>query len=230
MTHAAASLVHSSPAHASLSWVLRRWIVGRSEIPIALLHMCEPAIVSELAAATGLEVPTHSAVIHTSSIMDIAQGTLRITHYLEHKPRPRGFFYGSRSLNPIYPQIHKLDDVTRYNSANTIVTRYQDAPNRCSTPKRPNTEGLWVRSLKKPPPSPRTFYLTTMMRSASFVSPEAKKQLFGMARNARIRVSSQGPYMQKTRSQKALDVMNDFHKRETNAGFARNQLGGFFTH
>ena len=162
--------------------------------------------------------------------MDPVQGSLRITHYLEHKPKPRGFYFGSRSLNPTYPAIHKLDDVTRYNSARCIVTRYQSTPNRTATPKRPATQGLFVPSLKKRPPSARTFYLTTIMRSASFVSPTAKQQLFDMARNATIRVGTTGPTLQRAKSHKAMDVMNDFHKRETNAGFARNQLGGFFTH
>ena len=87
-----------------------------------------------------------------------------------------------------------------------------------------------VRSLKKRPLSPKTFYLSNIMKSASLVSLDAKKALFTKARQAQIRVSTAGPYTQHLKSQKALDVMNDFHKRETNAGFARNQLGGFFTH
>ena len=162
--------------------------------------------------------------------MEPVQGSLRISQYLEQKPRPRGLYYGSRSLNPAYKEIHKLDDVTRYNSSSYNVTRYQSSPNRASTPKKPQSSGGLVRSLKKRPPSPRTFYLTGILKTASLVSLDSKKQLFGMARSANIRVSTAGPFMQSVKSQKALDVMNDFHKRETNAGFARNQLGGFFTH
>lgn len=162
--------------------------------------------------------------------MDPATGVFRITQFLEHRPKPRGFYYGSRSLNPSYAAIHKLDDVTRYNSAVHVVTRYQSSPNRCATPKKPTTQSGLVRSLKKRPLSPRSFHLSTIMKSTSLVSLEAKRELMTKARCANLRISTAGPITQAVKAHNPQDIMNDFHKRETNAGFARNQLGGIFTH
>jgi len=162
--------------------------------------------------------------------MDHSAGVLRITQYLDHRPRPRGFYYGSRSLNPSYADIHKLDDVTRFNSAVHEVTRYQSNPNRAATPKKPDSQGGLVRSLKKRPLSPRSFYLSTIMRSTSLVSLQAKQDLMAKARSANLRVSTAGPATLAMKAPNPQDVMNDYHRRETNAGFARNQLGGIFTH
>ena len=162
--------------------------------------------------------------------MDPTTGVFRITQFLEHRPRPRGFYYGSRSLNPNYADIHKLDDVTRYNSAVHVVTRYQSSPNRAATPKKPTTQGGLVRSLKKRPLSPRSFHLSTIMKSASLVSLQAKRDLTIKARSANLRLSTAGPSTLAVKASNPQDILNDFHKRETNAGYARNQLGGIFTH
>lgn len=62
------------------------------------------------------------------------------------------------------------------------------------------------------------------------VSLAAKRDLMVKARDANLRISTAGPASQMVKAPNPRDVMNDFHKRETNSGFARNQLGGIFTH
>jgi len=68
------------------------------------------------------------------------------------------------------------------------------------------------------------------MKSTSLVSLEAKRDLMVKARHANLRTSTAGPTTKAVKAPNPQNIMNDFHKRETNAGFARNQLGGIFTH
>ncbi|CAG9334757.1 unnamed protein product [Blepharisma stoltei] len=133
----------------------------------------------------------------------------------------------SRSINPKYNKIDKLDDVTRYNSANYNVNLYQNYPNRCGTPIKSS------RKHHKPgykfDISPKVRLVRDLFDESFSISPEKKKELFIKAVEAPLRASSAQPKILCHKGGAGRAVMNDFHIRETNPGFARNALGGYYT-
>ena len=136
-------------------------------------------------------------------------------------------FKASRSINPQFPQISKQDDVTKYNSANFNVYFYKDYPNRSGTPIKCSfkTKKLeFQRSV-----SPKREFVTSLMGNSFEMSPEAKNKIIYQALSAQIRKDTSPPKLVIVSSGPKGSVMNDFHKRETNPGFARNGSGGFYT-
>ena len=63
----------------------------------------------------------------------------------------------------------------------------------------------------------------------SFVDPEVQRSIVKYAMNAHIRTDLSPPRVTIVQPGPKLFVMNDFHKRETNQGFARNSSGGYYT-
>ena len=149
----------------------------------------------------------------------------KLKSYNSYK-RPIKHFRASRSINPMFPNISKLDDVTRFNSANCNVYFYKDYPNRALTP---------IKSIcpKKPlcykaQTSQKQQFITTFMND-SYISPEGQKKIVKNAMAADLRIDRSPPRFNVVSAGTKAFVMNDFHKRETNAGFARNGSGGFYT-
>lgn len=135
----------------------------------------------------------------------------------------------SRSKDLFYSDIHKGDDVTRFNTKNFNVTCYQSFPNRKSTPIRPPQKPNFNTGFK-PSPDTKKEYLKGMLRSQSSVGTYLKKSLLSKAAESNIRMNTGGPKITVHGSGKLPFIMNDYHIRETNPGFARNELGNFFTH
>jgi len=127
----------------------------------------------------------------------------------------------SRSFNPTYNEVSKLDDVTRYNSSAHNVNFYQDYPNRQGTPIRPQRRNQSV-SYRKPVPEKVKFL------NSLFTDSNLKSKLFSTAAKANLRTSNNLRIVKHTAGNNKF-VMNDYHNRETNAGFARNEAGGFYT-
>jgi len=126
------------------------------------------------------------------------------------RTRQRLVYRCARSSQPLYNEPYRLDDATRFNSAQHQVALYQDYPNRSSVPKPP------------PLASPAS-------RKRDVLTPELYAEVMKLVRGHRLRMRTAGPMVRVFGGQTRLpDVMNDFHVRETNPGFARNELGGFF--
>ena len=132
----------------------------------------------------------------------------------------------SRSINPEFPQISKQDDVTLYNSANFNVYFYKDYPNRARTPIKSESP---CRPLGyKHSVSPKKQFITTFMNYAN-VDPDVQRSIVKYAMDAPIRTDLSPPKLASVQPGSKRFVMNDFHKRETNPGFARNSSGGYYT-
>lgn len=154
--------------------------------------------------------------------------------HLENKLRsfeisktPKSAFKVSRSLNPEFPHISKFEDVTRYNSANYNVYFYKDYPNRQGTPikaKRTNNVLGYRKSL-----SPTKQKLMDIIEKGAQVSANVKRTLIETAMQAQLRSDASPLKMVKVAPGPGSSTMNDFHKRETNPGYARNGSGGFYT-
>lgn len=155
----------------------------------------------------------------TDDYLKFHQYALRKSPNPIHKP--------SRSLNPFYKKIDKLDDVTRYNSANFNVNTYQNYPNRQGTPikskRRKSTEGF-KRSI-----SPKVRLVRDLFGNQLNASSEKTRELFLRAVEAPIRTKTAQINVVSHGGGVSRAVMNDFHIRETNPGFARNALGGYYT-
>jgi hypothetical protein len=67
------------------------------------------------------------------------------------------------------------------------------------------------------------------VKDGNLVSEIAKKQLAELAFKANLRDMTASPVICTVNAGPVGTTMNDFHKRETNAGFARNAAGGFYT-
>ena len=140
---------------------------------------------------------------------------------------PRKIFKVSRSLNPEFSQKSKQDDVTRYNSANYNVYFYKDYPNRGGTPIKTNSK---MKSLKyQRNVSPKVTFINRLMKENNAINPEAQKKILSSALSAQIRVDYSPPRINIVDPGPKGFVMNDFHKRETNPGYARNGSGGIYT-
>lgn len=67
------------------------------------------------------------------------------------------------------------------------------------------------------------------MQEATFTSNEVKQKLMTQAKEAALRVKTAVPMMIRAGPGRLNAVINDYHIRETNPGFARNKFGGFYT-
>lgn len=146
-----------------------------------------------------------------------------------YRTQPRSTNWYSRSINPRYRDIHKQDDVTRYDCSIHNVSHYQNYPNRVSTPKRSPKRRRQSAPRTDRPASPKEQYVQTLLQDTSLVSPEVKQRLAVHAKEAALRVTTAMPMMVRNGPGRLNAVINDYHIRETNPGFARNKLGGFYT-
>mmetsp|Transcript_29118 Transcript_29118/g.52095 ORF Transcript_29118/g.52095 Transcript_29118/m.52095 type:complete len:165 (+) Transcript_29118:2907-3401(+) len=139
------------------------------------------------------------------------------------------FFRTSRSVNPEYKEIYKLHDVTRYNAATHNVAHYKDFPNRAGTPIRPSLSPK--RSVERQrAQSPKYNLIRSMIGGKEPLREEIRKGLIETAMETPIRVTTAGPTIARHHTGRVGGVINDYHSRETNPGFSRNDFGGgFFT-
>lgn len=140
---------------------------------------------------------------------------------------PRSTFKASRSINPEFPHVSKFEDVTRYNSANYNVYFYKDYPNRSGTPIKAERKQAVVGYRSSL--SPKHVKVLQLVDNGSGVNEDAKQRLMKIALEAQLRNDTSPPKVIKVSPGPASSTMNDFHKRETNAGYARNGSGGFYT-
>lgn len=140
---------------------------------------------------------------------------------------PKSTFKAARSINPDFPHVSKFEDVTRYNSANYNVYFYKDYPNRSGTPIKAerNTKVLGFRKSV----SPKHGKVMQLVDNGTSVSEQVKRELMQKALEAQLRNDTSPPKVVKVSPGPASSTMNDFHKRETNSGYARNGSGGFYT-
>jgi hypothetical protein len=156
----------------------------------------------------------------------IAQATLSKLQTWSSSKNSKLKLKASRSINPEFPHISKLDDVTRYNSANFNVYSYKDYPNRSGTPINPGNKPRSIEYETRK--SPKKEYIKDLMRNTGVASPEAKKLILVNALSAELKVNASLPKITTIPPGPEGSVMNDFHKRETNPGYARNGSGGGF--
>mmetsp|Transcript_18617 Transcript_18617/g.18594 ORF Transcript_18617/g.18594 Transcript_18617/m.18594 type:complete len:85 (-) Transcript_18617:29-283(-) len=84
---------------------------------------------------------------------------------------------------------------------------------------------MYSRSL-----SPKVSYVKSLLRKSSVGGgEEMNKDLFNRALEANLRTMDK-PKMLKHKAGISHYVLNDFHIRETNPGFARNELGRIYNH
>lgn len=147
----------------------------------------------------------------------------------QYRVHPHSYQWYSRSVNPRYKHIHRLDDATRYDCSTFNVSHYQDYPNRAGTPKK--SPGRRRNSSKKAITSVSVGQdaLKKLVSGLSFSSIEVRERLAAQVREAPLRLKTAGPLIAKVAGGRVSAVMNDFHVRETNPGFARNKMGGFYT-
>jgi len=145
----------------------------------------------------------------------------------ESSRSPRGTFKASRSINPEFPHVSKFEDVTRYNSANYNVYFYKDYPNRTGTPLKAERKQK-VMGFRKSL-SPKTVKVMQLVDNGAGVSQDVRQRLMQQALEAQLRSDTSPPKVVKVSPGPGSSTMNDFHKRETNAGYARNGSGGFYT-
>ena len=119
----------------------------------------------------------------------------------------------SRSRNLEYESISKLDDVTKYNSPAHQVAFYKNYPNRSGTPIKINRPQAGKRANDKTRPG---------------ISGRNDINDSQMTKNA-LTTGNAGPCLNIHGSTTNSFVINDFHNKQTNPGFARNNLGGFYT-
>jgi hypothetical protein len=140
---------------------------------------------------------------------------------------PKSTFRAGRSINPDFPHVSKFQDVTRYNSANYNVYFYKDYPNRTGTPIK--AEQRARRTGYRKSLSPKHAQVVQLLDNRFNVSEEIKQKLVETALAAQLRTDTSPPKVCSVAPGPGSSTMNDFHKRETNAGYARNGSGGFYT-
>ena len=151
---------------------------------------------------------------------------LKIKNYAKVKS-PKSTFKASRSINPQFPHISKFDDVTRFNSANFNVYFYKDYPNRSGTPIK--TQQRTVNSGYRRSLSPKKQQLLHLIDNGNSIDQNLKRTLLEKALQAPLRTDTSPPKVNLIAPGPLGSTMNDFHKRETNPGYARNGSGGFYT-
>ena len=132
-----------------------------------------------------------------------------------------------QTRNPKYESISKLDDVAKYNSSVNQVAFYKNYPNRSGTPIK----------IRKSPEQPKVEtsgndknrHLQKILQSTFTDDMPIDPQLLKNALKAELRIGSTGPGINTHGNATNASVMNDFHNKQTNPGFARNNLGGFYT-
>lgn len=143
----------------------------------------------------------------------------------------KSLFAVSRSFNPEYPNIDKLQDVTRYNSHAYNVTHYRDYPNRIGTPKKPSRSQTATMH-ERLSVSPKLAKLRSLVTDIAPLGDDVRRSLMKSALNSPMRLDSAGPKIVQHGCGRLGFVMNDYHSRETNPGYSRNHQfgGGFYTH
>lgn len=126
-----------------------------------------------------------------------------------------------RSGNADYKEMHKLEDITKYNASVYNVAFYKNSPNRSGTPIRPNPT-LTPKTDRKI--SYKKKYLNDIIKEVPFVEKIYREALKFKPRDTNINLPLVR-HMGKTN----IAVYNDYHIRETNSGYARNTYGGYYT-
>jgi hypothetical protein len=135
----------------------------------------------------------------------------------------------SRSVDPNFKHIHKMDDVTRYDAANFNVSRYKNYPNRAGTPIKLNREKSFNPVPTRKSVSPQHQYVKKLFEGATTIDDQLRKTLYSTALGSALRTSTSPPVIIKQGTGKISHVINDDHSRESNAAYSRNKLGGFYT-
>jgi hypothetical protein len=135
----------------------------------------------------------------------------------------------SRSKEIFYDDIGKTRDKINYDSKACNVFRYQCSPNRDATPikppKRVQTTGFMSRRKSK-----QELMVLSMAKTFSNIDEKKKQEIIDMAKCTNLRYSESLPRFTGYKSRRLPFVINDYHIRETNPGYARNDLGNIFTH
>lgn len=129
-----------------------------------------------------------------------------------------------RSKEPVFSQISKQDDAARYNTLANNVYFYKNYPNQMGTPiksSRKCTGKTFKRNV-----SPKEHFTKELLRK-TVRNEEIPRSLYAAALRAELRDSGH-PTFRTYQSAKTTYVFNDFHRKETNQGFARNGSGGFY--
>ena len=136
----------------------------------------------------------------------------------------------SRSKEILNAAMSKLQDITRYNSYKNNVYFYKSSPNRGDTPIKVPKTPKTGQEFYKPKKTNQELFLLNIARSFENIPTETKKKFILQGTKSQIRLGTTLPSMTEHRERKNPFILNDFHIRETNPGFARNDYGGFFTH
>ena len=133
----------------------------------------------------------------------------------------------ARSREHFFKNNGLYEDKTKYAAAHHQVCAYKSFPNRASTPlKSPFSPSTKLPQLRTPGKSHHP-YVASVMGSFASVPAAEKKRLLGAVKTFSI---PEGPRIVMHKEGTSKSVANDYHNRETNPGFARNDLGGMFTH
>lgn len=135
----------------------------------------------------------------------------------------------SRSVDPNFKHIHKMDDVTRYDAANFNVSRYKNYPNRAGTPIKLHREKTPRQVPTRKSVSPQHQYVKKLFEGTTTIDEQLRKTLYSTALSSALRTSTSPPVIIKQGTGRIAHVINDDHSRESNAAYSRNKLGGFYT-
>lgn len=136
----------------------------------------------------------------------------------------------SRSKEIGNAPINKIQDITRYNSSNCNVYFYKSSPNRGETPIKARQSQTVSKGFFSPRKTQQELMLFGITKSYGNLPMETKRKLVMEASRSNLRITTILPNMTRYQTRKIPYIFNDFHIRETNPGFARNDFGGFFTH
>ena len=125
--------------------------------------------------------------------------------------------------------FRKLDDVTLYNSSTHAVNFYKSFPNRSGTPIK-SPKNRFVQTFHKVQ-DPKLTRVRSLLPK-EMLSNRTRRALYKELRIAPLRSSCTKLPVIKIHSpgEKHGRVMNDFHKRETNNGYARMEGGAYYNH
>ena len=136
----------------------------------------------------------------------------------------------SRSKEFINPTLNKLQDITRFNSSNYNVYLYKSCPNRGPTPIKAPGILKTSQQFYSPRKTTQELLLLSIAKNFENIPIETKNKFVLAGSKSQMRIGTSLPSMTMHRIRKNPFILNDFHRRETNSGFARNAYGGFFTH
>ena len=125
---------------------------------------------------------------------------------------------------------NKSSDKVLYSTANNLVTNYSSYPNRQGTPIRlPTLRRKSRRGTRTFAPSEQ--FVQALVHSHANIGNNLRGMLYATAMNANIGKQNMQLRIVRHNPGRAGYVINDYHVRETNPGFSRNEFGGrFFTH